>query len=151
MGALVVLPMSIYPPVECCGIPLKPKNGLTPISCHAVLERPACAPFIKERRMECINATSLYRKSGQWGTHPLLPVHRKFEVITTRQLSHPLPVPAAKAGCPIQAVFWLEWDTRHSTRGGRWNEAVHTQQVALSSSTFVRQSGQLCKRIPSRF
>jgi hypothetical protein len=61
--------------VEGCGIPLKPhgtpgqaKPGLTPISCHAVLERSACAPFIKERRMECINATSLHRKSGQWGT-----------------------------------------------------------------------------------
>jgi len=26
------------------------------------------APFIKERRMECINATSLRRKSGQWDT-----------------------------------------------------------------------------------
>jgi hypothetical protein len=26
-------------------IPLKPKEGLTPISCHAVLERSACAPF----------------------------------------------------------------------------------------------------------
>jgi hypothetical protein len=50
-------------------IPLKPKHGLTPISCHAVLERSACAPFIKERRMECINATSLRRKSGQMG-HP---------------------------------------------------------------------------------
>src|ERR1700733_8747194 len=47
----------------------------------------------------------------EWGTHLLLAVHRKFEVATTRQLSHPLPVPAAKAGCPIQAVFWLEWDT----------------------------------------
>ena len=57
--------------VECCGIPLKPKPGLTPISCHAVLERSACAPFIKERRMECVNATSLRRKSGQWGTQPL--------------------------------------------------------------------------------
>jgi hypothetical protein len=50
-------------------IPLKPKYGLTPISCHAVLERSACAPFIKERRMECINAASLRRKSGQVG-HP---------------------------------------------------------------------------------
>src|ERR1700678_4497677 len=55
--------------VECGGIPLKPKYGLTPISCHAVLERSACAPFIKERRMECINAKSLRRKSGQMG-HP---------------------------------------------------------------------------------
>src|SRR5271163_965593 len=47
----------------------------------------------------------------EWGTQLLLLVHRKFEVVPTRQLSHPLPVPAAKAGCPIQAVFWLEWDT----------------------------------------
>src|SRR5277367_3639738 len=59
------------PLVECRGIPLKPKYGLTPISCHAVLERSACAPFIKERRMECINATSLRRKSGPWGTQSL--------------------------------------------------------------------------------
>src|SRR6202167_3607728 len=50
------------------------KRGLTPISCHAVLERSACAPFIKERRMKCINATSLRRKLGQWGTPRLLPV-----------------------------------------------------------------------------
>src|SRR5271154_761812 len=49
-------------------IPLKPKDGLTPVSCHAVPERSACAPFIKERRMEYINATSLRRKSGKWGT-----------------------------------------------------------------------------------
>ena len=44
-------------------------RGLTPISWRAALERSACAPFIKERRMECINATSLRRKSGQVG-HP---------------------------------------------------------------------------------
>jgi hypothetical protein len=48
------------------------KRGMTPISCHAVLERSACAPFIKERRMELINATSLRRKSGQWGTQSWL-------------------------------------------------------------------------------
>jgi hypothetical protein len=47
--------------------PTQPKPGLTPISCHAVLERSACAPFIKERRMKCINATNLRRKSGQMG------------------------------------------------------------------------------------
>jgi hypothetical protein len=39
-----------------------------------VIERSARAPFIKERRMECINATTLHRKSGQWGTQPSLPV-----------------------------------------------------------------------------
>src|ERR1700733_12628281 len=54
-------------------IPLKPKNGLTPISCQAVLERSACAPFIKERRMGYINATSLHRKSGPWGTQVSFP------------------------------------------------------------------------------
>src|SRR5271163_4498293 len=53
-----------------------PKTGLDPISCHAVLERSACAPLIKERRMECINATSLRRKSGQWGTQRWLPVQK---------------------------------------------------------------------------
>jgi hypothetical protein len=47
--------------------PTQAKSGLTPISCHAELERSACAPFIKERRMESINATSLHRKSGQMG------------------------------------------------------------------------------------
>jgi hypothetical protein len=62
--------------VEAHGIPLKPKPGLTPISCHAVLERSACAPFIKERRMEPINATNLHRKSGQWGTLHFLPGER---------------------------------------------------------------------------
>jgi hypothetical protein len=37
--------------------------------------------------MESINATSLHRKSGRWGTHLLLLVHRKFEVVT-RQRFH---------------------------------------------------------------
>ena len=59
--------------VECCGIPLKPKPGLTPIS-STLLERSACAPFTKERRMEGINDTSLHRKSGQWGTQYSLPM-----------------------------------------------------------------------------
>src|SRR6202167_4794808 len=39
-------------------------DATPPISCHAVLERSACAPFMKERRMEWINATSHRRKSG---------------------------------------------------------------------------------------
>ena len=63
-----------------------------------MVDRELCYPTQAKKRLE-------------WGTHPLLPVHGKFEELTTRLLSHPLPVPAAKAGCPIQAVFWLEWDT----------------------------------------
>jgi hypothetical protein len=40
----------------------------TRISCLAALDRPACAPFLKERRMMLANATNFYRKSGvaQW-------------------------------------------------------------------------------------
>jgi hypothetical protein len=29
-------------------------------------------------------------------------------------VSHSSQKTATKAGCPIQAVFWLEWDTTHS-------------------------------------
>jgi hypothetical protein len=36
----------------------------TRISCHAVLDKAACAPFFKERRMMFANATNFYRKSG---------------------------------------------------------------------------------------
>jgi hypothetical protein len=40
----------------------RPKR--TRISCHAVLDKTACAPFRKEGRMKCNNATKLNRKSG---------------------------------------------------------------------------------------
>jgi hypothetical protein len=36
----------------------------TRISCHAALDKAACAPFRKEGRMKCINATKVNRKSG---------------------------------------------------------------------------------------
>src|SRR5271155_4529532 len=36
----------------------------TRISCHAALERTACAPFHEERRMKLIEATKFHRKSG---------------------------------------------------------------------------------------
>jgi hypothetical protein len=40
----------------------------TRISCHAALDKAACAPFRKEGRMKYINATEVNRKSGvaQW-------------------------------------------------------------------------------------
>ena len=58
-------------PLKPHGTPGQANYGLPPISCHAVLETPACAPFIKEKRMVRIKATSLHRKSGQMG-HPAL-------------------------------------------------------------------------------
>jgi hypothetical protein len=36
----------------------------TRISCRAALDKAACAPFFKERRMMFANATNFYRKSG---------------------------------------------------------------------------------------
>ena len=36
----------------------------TRISCHAALDKAACAPFRKEGRMMCTNATMFHRKSG---------------------------------------------------------------------------------------
>ena len=36
----------------------------TRISCHAALDRTACAPFSKERRMKIAKATKFDRKSG---------------------------------------------------------------------------------------
>src|SRR6202522_4346524 len=37
----------------------------TRISCHVALDRAAYAPFRKERRMKCINATNLNRNPGE--------------------------------------------------------------------------------------
>jgi hypothetical protein len=39
----------------------------TRISCYAALDMAACAPFRKEGRMKCINATKINRKSGDSG------------------------------------------------------------------------------------
>jgi hypothetical protein len=52
--------------------PTQAREGLPLISCHAVPERSACAPFIKERRIKCVNVTGPRSKSGQMG-HPARP------------------------------------------------------------------------------
>jgi hypothetical protein len=50
------------------GIPLKPKDGLTRISCMWHRATAVYAAFIEESRMKIINANKLHRKSGGWGT-----------------------------------------------------------------------------------
>jgi hypothetical protein len=35
---------------------------------HAALDKSACAPFFKQRRMKLVEPNNLYRKSGMWGT-----------------------------------------------------------------------------------
>jgi hypothetical protein len=48
--------------------PLSSRPKRTRISCRAALDRTAYAPFLKEGRMNCDNATKSNRKSGvaQW-------------------------------------------------------------------------------------
>ncbi len=44
--------------------PLSSRPERTRISCHAALDKAACAPFRKEGRMKYTNATKVNRKSG---------------------------------------------------------------------------------------
>src|SRR6202162_4606652 len=55
--------------VRGCGIPHLAKNERdSPNFLHAALDKTACAPFIKERRMNSAEPTKPHRKSGVWGT-----------------------------------------------------------------------------------
>jgi hypothetical protein len=54
--------------VESRGIPHLPKPGRYPDFLYAALDKTACAPFSKERRMKCVEPNRLNRKSGIWGT-----------------------------------------------------------------------------------
>jgi hypothetical protein len=53
-------------------IPLKPKNGLTRISCTRHQATAACAAFIEESRMKFLNATHFTGNPGEWGIQRLL-------------------------------------------------------------------------------
>jgi hypothetical protein len=62
----------------------RPKR--TRISCHAALDKAACAPFRKEGRMNYFNATKFHRKSGgaQWrDLLCLMAARRRFARSTT--------------------------------------------------------------------
>jgi hypothetical protein len=50
--------------MEALPSPLSSRPERTRISCHAALIKTACAPFRKEGRMKCTNATKVHRKSG---------------------------------------------------------------------------------------
>jgi hypothetical protein len=56
---------------ELCGIPHLAKHERdAPNFLHAALEKTACAPFLKERRMKFAEPSKPHRKSGVWGTRP---------------------------------------------------------------------------------
>jgi hypothetical protein len=55
--------------VYCRGIPHLAKNERdAPNFLCADLDKTACAPFFKERRMRFVEPTKPHRKSGMWGT-----------------------------------------------------------------------------------
>jgi hypothetical protein len=55
--------------IEACGIPHLAKNERdAPNFLHANLDKTACAPFFKERRMKFAEPSKPHRKSGVWGT-----------------------------------------------------------------------------------
>jgi hypothetical protein len=61
--------------VNIGGIPHLAKNERdTPNFLYAALEKAACAPFFKERRIKLAEPNILYRKSGICGTRRSLPV-----------------------------------------------------------------------------
>jgi hypothetical protein len=58
---------------ERFGIPHLAKNERdAPNFLYAALDRTACAPLFKERRMKFRGSTKLHRKSGMWGTRRLV-------------------------------------------------------------------------------
>src|SRR5579862_5803319 len=86
------------PPLGNCsalgGIPahllpshISQKTRDTPNFLYAALDKPACAPFGKERRMRSAEPTKLHRKSGIWGTHLFV------AGITQHSLFSPSPSP----------------------------------------------------------
>jgi hypothetical protein len=70
----------------------------TRISCHAALERSACAPFGKERRMKFTEATKFHRKSGGGPTTKRQP---SPEGLGNRSRDDPSAVGAALNRCVI--------------------------------------------------
>jgi hypothetical protein len=55
--------------VKSCGAPHLAKNERdAPNFLYAALDKTACAPFFKERRMRFRGTAKLLRKSGMWGT-----------------------------------------------------------------------------------
>jgi hypothetical protein len=53
-----------HSPLKALPLPLSSRPKRTRISCHAALDKAACAPFCKGKRMKCTNATKFHRKSG---------------------------------------------------------------------------------------
>ena len=63
--------------IEIRGSHPSQKTRRTPDSCHAALDKTACAPFYKERRMNFAEPSKLNRNPGIWGTRRFVALFRK--------------------------------------------------------------------------
>ena len=71
-------------------LPSRPER--TRISCHAALDEAACAPFRKEGRMKCTDATKFHRKSGVAERRDLRCAPRASQILEfSRRLFSPNP------------------------------------------------------------
>ena len=61
------------PAIDSRGIPHLPKPGRYPYFLYAVPKSATYAAFIKESRMDFLEANQLHRKYGVWGTRHSLP------------------------------------------------------------------------------
>src|SRR5271156_2387106 len=87
-----------------------PHVRLTRISCHAALDKDACAAFVKESSIECANATEFQRKSGgaymgreRRGEAPSKVLRRFNESIRRNTLIRPMYA-WGEHGAPVQGL-----------------------------------------------
>jgi hypothetical protein len=73
--------------VDSRGIPHLPKPGRYPYFRYAVPKSATCAVFIKESRMEFLEANQLHRKYGLWGTRHSLRTRREKFRLSIAELS----------------------------------------------------------------
>jgi len=67
--------------IEIRGSHPSQKTRRTPDSCHGALDKTACAPFYKERRMHFAEPGELHRNPGVWGT-------RRFVALSILENAH---------------------------------------------------------------
>jgi hypothetical protein len=150
---------SVHPPplVECCGIPLKPKNGLNGAPS-------LCCSYIGNSRLSghgSFHTHSLYEQQKVGAPLPRFPA----EACGVDRLHAPFLMKGAHAELSstawqeigVKPFFCLSGIPQHSTSGGGWTKSAQRQptrffcprslqriqQVAPSSSPFVRSFGQL--------
>jgi hypothetical protein len=95
--------------------PLSSRPKRTRISCHAALDKTARAPFRKEGRMKCNNATKFHRKSGVAQWRDLLFIIRGIESQWKRRppLCHPDRSVAQRRDLQFPSIHSTDTEWKH--------------------------------------